>query len=84
MGTNSADAVRSYKPHREEFDETLRLSNCTPGEAVHIEEMGARSMGIRPVLLLRGRIQQHDGVDAVNGLTQVLELVFNNSNVSVK
>ena len=60
-GVVSADAARAYKPRLEIFDEALRVSGCTPGEAVHIGDsydtdvVGARIAGIRPVLLLRGR-----------------------------
>ena len=32
----SADTARAYKPHREIFDEALRVSGCTPDEVVHI------------------------------------------------
>ena len=80
-GVVSADTARAYKPHREIFDETLRVSGCTPGEVVHIGDsydtdvVGAQSAGIRPVLLLRGRAQQHNDVDAADGLKQALELV---------
>ena len=81
-GVISADAARAYKPHRETFDEALRISGCTPGEVVHIGDsydtdvMGARGVGIRPVLLLRRRVRQHDDVDTVDSLEQALELVF--------
>ena len=81
-GVISADTARAYKPHREIFDEALRYSGCTPGEVIHIGDsydtdvVGAHGAGIRPVLLLRGREQRHDGVDAVDGLEQALELVF--------
>ena len=84
-GVVNADTARAYKPHREIFDEALRISGCAPGEVVHIGDsydtdvVGARSAGIRPVLLLRGRAQQHDHVDAADGLEQVLELVFKRS-----
>ena len=82
-GVISADTVRAYKPHREIFDEALRLSGCTADEAVHIGDsydtdvMGARVAGIRSVLLLRGRAQTHGDVDAADDLTQVLKLLFN-------
>ena len=81
-GVISADAARAYKPHRETFDEALRISGCTPGEVVHIGDsydtdvVGARVVGIRPVLLLRGHERQQDDVDAVDSLDQALELVF--------
>lgn len=82
-GVISADTVRAYKPHREIFDEALRLSGCTTDDAVHIGDsydtdvMGARVAGIRSVLLLRGREQTHGDVDAADDLTQVLKLLFN-------
>ena len=81
-GVVSADAVRAYKPHREIFDEALRLSGCMPDEVVHIgdsydtDAVGARGAGIRPVLLLRGHEQQYDDVDAVDNLVQALTLIF--------
>ena len=81
-GVVSADTARAYKPHREIFDEALRASGCIPGDIVHIGDsydtdvVGARGVGIRPVLLLRGRTQQHDDVDAADSMNQALELVF--------
>ena len=42
------------------------------------EVAGARGVGIWPVLLLRGRAQQHDDVDTVDGLDQALRLVSQN------
>ena len=81
-GVVSADTARAYKPRREIFDETLRVSGCAPDEVVHIGDsydtdvVGARGAGIRPVLLLRGRARQHDDVDAADSLDQALEFVF--------
>ena len=81
-GVVSADTARAYKPRREIFDEALRVSGCTPDEAVHIGDsydtdvVGARGAGIKPVLLLRGRERQHDDTDAADDLEQALELVF--------
>lgn len=81
-GVVSADTARAYKPHREIFDETLRLSGCMPDEVVHIGDsydtdvVGARSAGIRPVLLLRGHERQYDNVATGNDLVQALELIF--------
>lgn len=81
-GMVSADAARAYKPRREIFHEALRASGRAPNEVVHIGDsydtdvVGARGVGIRPVLLLRGHPRQYDGVDAVDGLDQALELVF--------
>ena len=81
-GVISADTARAYKPYREIFDEALRVSGCIPSEVIHIGDsydtdvVGARGAGIRPVLLLRGREQRHDGVDTADSLEQALELVF--------
>ena len=84
-GVVSADTARAYKPRREIFDEALRVSGCAPGEVIHIGDSydtdvaGARSAGIRPVLLLRGHTQRHEDVDAADGLEQALELIFKRS-----
>ncbi len=81
-GVVSGDTVRAYKPHREIFEEALRLSGCAVEEVVHIGDsydtdvVGARNAGIRPVLLLRGHRQQHDDVETVNGLAQAGSLIF--------
>ena len=81
-GVVSADTAHAYKPHREIFDAALRLSGCMPDEVVHIGDsydtdvIGARSAGIRPVLLLRGHERQYDNVATVNDLAQALELIF--------
>lgn len=80
-GMVSADTVRAYKPHREIFEEALRLSGCVPEEAVHIGDsydtdiVGARAADIRPVLLLRGR-SGHDDVETADDLVQALDLIF--------
>ena len=80
-GVVSADTVRAYKPHRELFEETLRISGCAPDEAVHIGDsydtdvIGARAVGIRPILLLRGKTPC-DGVESAEDLTQALDLIF--------
>lgn len=80
-GVVSADTVRAYKPHREIFSEALRVSGCAPEEAVHIGDsydtdvVGARTAGIRPILLLRGR-SRHDDVETVGDLIQALDLIF--------
>ena len=50
-------------------------------EVVHIGDfydtdvVGACDAGIRPVLFLRGRAQQHNDVDAADVLDQVWELI---------
>ena len=81
-GVVSGDSIRAYKPHREIFDEALRLSGCGADEAVHIGDsydtdvLGARGAGIRPVMLLRGHERRHDDVETVDDLTQALGLIF--------
>lgn len=80
-GVVSADTVRAYKPHRELFAEALRLSGHAPEEVVHIGDsydtdvIGARTAGIRPVLLLRGKTPC-EGVECADSLTHVLDLLF--------
>lgn len=80
-GVVSADTVRAYKPHRELFEEALRISGCAPDEAVHIGDsyntdvVGARAAGIRPVLLLHGKAPR-DGVESAENLTHALDLIF--------
>ena len=80
-GVVSADSARAYKPRREIFDEALRVSGCTPDEVIHIGDSydtdvaGARSAGISPLLLLRGRRQRDDGADTANDLEDALELI---------
>ena len=80
-GIISADTVHAYKPHREIFDEALRISGCTPDEVIHIGDsyssdvVGARSAGIRPLLLLRGQQKYSDDVDTANNLEDALELI---------
>lgn len=84
-GVVSADTARAYKPHREIFDDALRISGCAPEEVVHIGDSydtdvaGARSAGIMPVLLLRKHMRRHDDVDAADDLEQALELIFKRS-----
>lgn len=80
-GIISADTARAYKPHREIFDEALRVSGCVPDEAIHIGDsystdvVGARSAGIRPLLLLRGKKRQYDDVDMADNLAEALEQI---------
>ena len=87
-GIISADTARAYKPRQEIFNEALRISNCTPDEAVHIGDsydtdvVGACSVGIKPVLLLRGHTRQYDNVDAVDSLDQALELLVKKAEIT--
>ncbi len=82
-GVVSGDTVRgAYKPHWEIFEEALKFSACAATEVIHIGDsydtdvVGARSAGIRPVLLLRGHKQQHNDVKAVDSLAQALSLII--------
>ncbi len=80
-GVVSVDTVRAYKPHKELFAAALRLSGRAPEEVVHIGDsydtdvVGARTAGIRPVLLLRGKTPR-EGVECADSLTQALDLLF--------
>ena len=61
--------------------EALRINGCTPDEVIHIGDfyssdvVGARSAGIRPLLLLRGQQKHSDDVDTANNLEDALKLI---------
>lgn len=82
-GIVCADMVRAYKPHRELFEKALEVSGCGPEQVIHVGDSyrsdvaGARSAGIRPILLQRdGGAAPDDTVTAVHSLDQVLESVL--------
>ncbi len=58
-GVVASEAVGSAKPHREIFLRALAMLHCPPRRAVHVGDdywadvVGARGLGIRPVLLDR-------------------------------
>jgi len=77
-GIVCADMVRAYKPHRAIFDKALELSGCRPEEAVHIGDsytsdvQGARTAGIRPILVQRKTGKTYADIAVVRDLTEAL------------
>lgn len=81
-GIICGDMVRAYKPHRELFEEALRVSGFMPKEVVHIGDSvasdveGARAAGIRPVFLNRSKAEVSEGIESVGSLLEALELIL--------
>lgn len=81
-GIICGDMVRAYKPHRELFEEALRVSGYAPNEVVHIGDSvasdveGARTAGIRPIFLNRSEGEVLDGIESVGSLLEALERVL--------
>lgn len=93
----SSGAYGTAKPAPAIFAEALRRAGARPEEAVHIGDSveedvaGARSAGIEPVLLVRGRPDQAsdrrrrgpDGVRTITSLADVVELIAESTPASV-
>ena len=80
-GIVCADMVRAYKPHRELFERALEHSGRRADEVLHVGDsyqsdvQGARSAGIRPVLIRRGGTETHEDMTTVRELTEMLDLL---------
>jgi len=80
-GIISAEDVKAYKPHKEIFEEALRVSGCDASEVVHIGDSmfsdinGAKACNIKPILLDRKGRPDCEGVDVATSLSKVLELI---------
>ncbi len=80
-GIVCADMVRAYKPHRELFERALECSGRSADEVLHVGDsyqsdvQGARSAGIRPVLIQRSGGEAYEEVTTVRELTEVLGLL---------
>lgn len=82
-GIVCADMVNAYKPHKELFQKALELAGCKPEEAIHIGDsyqsdvLGARKVGIKPILVQRNEDKQHDDENliSVSSLAEILELL---------
>ena len=78
----ASEEVGSQKPHREIFLKALAAMKCLPQEAIHIGDdywtdvVGARGVGIRPVLVDRDREGLHRDCTVVRRLKEVEELVL--------
>ena len=80
-GIVCADMVRAYKPHRELFERALEYSGRSADEVLHVGDsyqsdvQGARSTGIRPVLIQRGGGEAYKAVTTIRELPEVLDLL---------
>ncbi|MBR5534230.1 MAG: HAD family hydrolase [Ruminiclostridium sp.] len=80
-GLVCADHVRAYKPSRDLFARALEVSGCSPAEVIHVGDsydsdvMGARSVGIRPILLQRKDGPARRDVTTIRALTDLLPLL---------
>lgn len=81
-GIICADDARAYKPRRELFEYALHAAGCRAEEAVHIGDsyhtdvLGARAVGIRPMLVVRkGEAPAEDGLTVIRSLPEALELL---------
>ncbi len=78
----SSMSAGAEKPHPPIFLTALKESGVEPQEAIHVGDqyhgdvVGARGVGIRPVLLDRdGLLAEHDDVERITALSEVLGLV---------
>lgn len=80
-GIISGDMARAYKPRKEIFERALEVSGCKADQVIHVGDsyssdvLGARSVGIRPVLLERSASEPRGDVETATDLTEVLELL---------
>lgn len=77
----ASEAVGSPKPHREIFLRALTAVNCRPERAIHVGDdywadvVGAREIGIQPVLLDRDHEAIHYDCITIARLREVADLV---------
>jgi HAD superfamily hydrolase (TIGR01549 family) len=77
----ASEAVGSAKPHREIFLRALSALNCTPRRAVHVGDdywadvVGARSLGIRAVLIDRTGGAPREGCVTISRLRDLKDLL---------
>lgn len=80
-GLVCADHVRAYKPARSLFERALEVSGCRPEEVLHVGDSydsdvtGARSAGIRPILLQRKGGPARADVTTISSLTHLIPLL---------
>jgi putative hydrolase of the HAD superfamily len=78
----ASEAVGSAKPHREIFLRGLAALGCSPGNAVHVGDdywtdvVGARGIGMWPVLIDRTGDDPHDDCPTVSRLRDVKKLLL--------
>jgi len=77
----ASEAVGSSKPHRDIFLRGLSALDALPHEAVHVGDdywadvVGARSIGIHPVLLDRDREDPHADCPTISRLDELADLL---------
>jgi len=77
----ASEAVGSSKPHREIFLRGLTALDCRPDQAVHVGDdywadvVGAREIGIHPVLIDRDREDVHADCATITSLGELAELL---------
>ncbi len=82
-GVICGDMVKAYKPSKEIFLKALEVSNCSKEEVVHIGDsektdvLGARSVGITPILLNRKNREVKTDVIVIKDLFEALEILKN-------
>ena len=60
-----SSVIKSYKPDPLLFNEAIKLTNCTPQEAIYVGDSeidikGAKELGLNTVIIDRGEIQNQD------------------------
>lgn len=77
----ASEAVETSKPHREIFLRGLTALDCSPSSAVHVGDdywadvVGAREIGIHPVLIDRDREDVHADCATITRLGELAELL---------
>lgn len=80
-GIVCADHVRAYKPSKALFARALAVSGCAPEEVLHVGDsydsdvLGAKSVGVRPILLRRKGGPAPADVTTIETLTELLTLL---------
>lgn len=80
-GLISAETVKAYKPHKEIFEEALKVAGCDKNEVVHIGDsvqsdiVGAENAGIKGILLNRRNETIDSGIISANDLMEVLKMI---------
>jgi putative hydrolase of the HAD superfamily len=77
----ASESAGSQKPHREIFLKALTTMGCAAKHTVHVGDdywtdvVGARQVGIRPILIDRGREDLHQDCIVIRNLPELLDLI---------
>lgn len=80
-GIVSAETVKAYKPHKEIFEEALKVAGCDKEEVVHIGDSiqsdiaGANNAGIKSIFLNRRNEQIAPDIISAENLMEVLNMI---------